>query len=201
MIIYGTNNIVLKSRTSKTAVCPHCQTQGSITFTVLSSYAHIFWIPMFPYRKRGLSECSHCKQVLKLKHMPKELQKEITRIKDESVSPKWQYAGIGVVVGIIAFAVFLSERDKAEEKVLLETPIIGDVYRYKAETASYSTMKVVDVVGDSVYVNLNDYVTNKMTGVHSIDIPKNYSMDVYSFAKTQLQEMYESGELYDVDRE
>ncbi|SFU42301.1 zinc-ribbon family protein [Pustulibacterium marinum] len=201
MIFYGHNSTKLATRTSKTAICPHCDTQGSITFHIFSKYAHIFWIPMFPYKKIAYSECDHCKQTLGFQKMPMVMQKEMKQIKEASVSPKWQFAGLGILVVLIIVGIISSKRSSALDKEYLETPIIGDVYEYKDNPSSYSTMKVVNVFNDSVYVVFNDYATNRMSGIDEIDIKKNYGTEEYVFGKEELANMYEAGDIYSVNRD
>ena len=70
MIVFGTRAAHIKSVLSKQAVCPNCNEKGSIIISVFRKHAHIFWIPMFPIGKRGISQCQNCKNVLSTKEMP-----------------------------------------------------------------------------------------------------------------------------------
>ena len=69
MIFYGTRAKVLATEII-TDKCTNCGTQGSVEMHIVQQYAHVFWIPMFATVKKGVSQCSHCKQVLKYKEMP-----------------------------------------------------------------------------------------------------------------------------------
>jgi hypothetical protein len=55
------------------------------------------------------------------------------------------------------------------------------------------------VLGDSVFVQINDYETNKVTGLN--DLKKEaYSEEVMGFSKAELKQMLEKGEIIDIER-
>src|SRR6187402_2989521 len=177
MIIYGSKPVHLKSVQSPTLVCPNCAQTGTVVLSAFSKHAHIFWIPVFPIGRMGVSQCQHCKQVLELKAMPHELKREYDILKAETKVPLWQFSGLGVIAVIIAFATYSSGEDKKKEAEYLANPVAGDVYRYKTESKQYSTLKVVSVSADSVFVSPNGYETNKMSGIYEIDKAENYAAE------------------------
>lgn len=200
MIIYGSRAVHLKTKQSKTAICPSCGTQGSLVFSVYRKHAHIFWIPLFPIGKKGASQCQHCKNVLKSKEMPEPLRRESDNLKSEAKGPIWQFAGLGLIALLIAFAGYASGKEKELEEEYIKSPQVGDVYEYKTETRSYSTMKIMSVSQDSVFVSPNEYEINKITKLYRIDKPENYSKLSYGISKNELKEMYDSGEILDINR-
>jgi hypothetical protein len=201
MIIYGTKAVNLQSKSSKTATCPNCQTEGSITFQVYRKHTHIFWIPLFPLGKNGYSECSHCKNVLEPKEMPRNMQMEMDTIKHESRGPLWQFAGIGLIAILIIWGIIAGEQDKKMELEYIAAPAINDIYEYKSEGGSYSTMKVLEVSDDSVFVVYNLYETNKKTKIYKIDKSANYSDDVYGISRYDINTMYVDGDIFDINRD
>ena len=200
MLIFGKKSVFLKSIHCKTTTCPSCKTQGSIVISVFRKHVHVYWIPLFPVGKIGLSQCLHCKNVLETKTMPEPIKREYENLKNETKGPIWQFAG----VGIIAFLIFSFIHDErvsknADLKFIL-LPKKGDIYKYKIEKRKYTTFKVIDVSKDSVLISQNKYVTNIKGEISNINKVENYSELPYGISKSRLKEMHDSGEIYDVYR-
>ena len=200
MIIYGSKAVHLKTAISKTAICPSCGTKGSLAFSVFRKHLHIFWIPLFPIGKKGVSQCQHCKNVLETKEMPEQIKREYDDLKHETEGPIWQFAGLMLIAILIALGYYASGEDKKQEIKYLANPQKGDIYKYKTETASYSTLKVAKVTNDSVFVFANEYEISKMRKIYKITKPENYSDLSYGISKTKLNDMYNSGEIFDINR-
>jgi hypothetical protein len=200
MIIYGSKAVHLKAIQPKALTCPSCNTQGSTVVSVFRRHAHIFWIPLFPIGKKGFSQCQHCKHVIEPKEMPESFRREYEFLKDDSKGPAWQFVGLGIIAVLIALIAYTSGENAKQELAYIETPQEGDVYEYKIENGSYSTLKVIGTSKDSVFVTPNDYVINKMSQLHKIDKAENYADFSYGVSKNRLKEMYDSGEIFDINR-
>jgi len=137
---------------------------------------------------------------MEVREMPEDLRREYQTLKSEASTPLWQFAGLALIMILIVAGTYSSKADEKKELEYISSPASGDVYKFKTETSNYSTMKVALVEGDSVYVSLNDYETNKMTGVYKIDKEENYSTEIYGMSKESLVDMYNSGKIYDVNR-
>lgn len=190
----------LVSAQSNTATCPSCGTKGSVLFSVFGRHAHVFWIPLFPIGKVGASQCQHCKHTLKSSEMPKDLKSEYLDLKATSKAPLWQFSGLVLLVGLVGLIQYSSGKNKELEKAYISEPIIGDVYRVKTEDNQYTAIKVGSVSSDSVYLYSNLYQTNKSSGISKIDIEENYATDMYAISKSQLNELYTTGEIMGVNR-
>ncbi|WP_299314284.1 zinc-ribbon domain-containing protein [uncultured Aquimarina sp.] len=200
MIIYGSKAVHIKSEQSKKSICISCGTQGSLTLSVFRRHAHIFWIPLFPIGKKGMSQCQHCKNVLKTKEMPEPIRKEYDILKNKAKGPIWQFTGLGILVVLIAWGSYVNGQDKKLETEYIVSPMDGDIYEYKIETNSYSTLKVTSVSKDSVFVSPNEYEISKKSRIYKINKSENYSEFSYGISKARLKEMYESGEIFDINR-
>ncbi|RYE96648.1 MAG: zinc-ribbon domain-containing protein, partial [Oxalobacteraceae bacterium] len=44
--------------------CVNCGTPDSLVAVVSTRYFQFFWIPVFPFTKRCVTVCTHCKQAL-----------------------------------------------------------------------------------------------------------------------------------------
>jgi hypothetical protein len=200
MIIYGSKAVHLITVPSNTATCPSCGTKGSLTFSIFRKHAHIFWIPLFPFGKAGMSQCQHCKQVLEKKEMPEPIRREYDTVKSEAKGPVWQFSGLGLLAVLMTSGYFASAEDKKLELVYLNAPQPGDIYEYKIETGSYSTLKVVDITDDSVFVSPNDYEINRRSKLRKIDKAHNYPDVAYGISRIELKDMYDSGEIFNINR-
>ena len=190
----------LKTEQSETAICPSCGTQGSLTINIFRKHAHIFWIPLFPFGKKGVSQCEHCNNILEMKEMPDSLKREFENLKNETKGLIWQFTGLGIIAILIVWGNYVNGEDKKTELEYLKSPQIGDVYEYKIETGSYSTLKVVGVKNDSIFVSPNEYEISKMSKMYKIDKSENYSNLSYGVSINKIKEMYDSGEIFDINR-
>jgi len=200
MLFFGKKSPVLHSETMFGKKCPHCNTAGSVEMRVVADYAHIYWIPFFPMGKKGVSFCQHCKQTLDYKQMPPNFQAEFDLMKTEVKTPVWQFAGLGVIASLIAFAVYQSNEAGKNYLLYLNNPQAGDLYGIKTELGSYSLLKVVSVNDDTVWVNSNAMQVSSIVKLHKIDEPQNFYELVEPMLKSKLLEMQQKGDLVNVKR-
>jgi zinc-ribbon family len=201
MIIYGTR---AKRLTHENLMdkCPNCGSLGTSEMHVFQKYAHVFWIPFFPIRKIGVSQCNHCKQVLKDNEMPGELKETYNRVKAGTKTPIWSFIG-AALLAVLIISIVISERDKdARIAKLVLQPAPGDVYEIKTKSNQYSLIRIEQVNGDTVLFRQNEYETNKLSGLD--DIRKKgmdaYSEDVYLMTRKGLKELYDKGSIEDIER-
>jgi hypothetical protein len=168
MIIYGTKAVHVQSVELPNHSCPGCGTKGSLVMSIFRKHAHIYWIPFFPYKKISVTQCQHCQLVLEDHNIPQPLWHIRTALKASSKGPIWQFAGL-FLIGVF---MFWGSRSDAEEKKghldKIQNPIAGDVYTYKMDSANYSTMKVVGVSTDSIFVVRNILAVNHLASLAKI---------------------------------
>ncbi|MFS2185294.1 hypothetical protein ACCC92_01400 [Mucilaginibacter sp. Mucisp84] len=201
MIIYGIKAKLLKAEiTSDT--CPNCNTANSIQMNVFQRWAHIFWIPFFPIGKTGVSQCLHCRQVLKLKEMPASLKLSYDNIKSQTTIPVWTFAGCFLlVIGSIFF--YISEKQKAKKvNQWVLSPQKNDVFHVKLKNDHYTLYRVNKVSGDSVYLALNKYESDREEGLDDIAAKGDTAYDnaQQGIAKPFLVEMAKEGSILDIER-
>lgn len=200
MIIYGTRAATLESFSLENEVCQNCDAKGSLVLTFYRKHAHIFWIPMFPIGKGGFSVCSNCKSTLEKKEMPESLRMEFQVLKNNVKGPLWQFSGLVLAAVLVALVATSIRSDNKREAEVLATPQVGDVYNHQLAKNGYSTLKVVEVSDDSVFVVANMYYSNKIMGVRKIEKPENYSDSAYGISKAQLLKMHSDGDIYSARR-
>lgn len=201
MVIFGSGSAHIKTASAGNLTCENCNNQGTISFSIFRKHAHIFWIPVFPLNKTGASECSHCQQVLKPKQMPERMKMEYKNFKSDAKGPIWQFSGSILIICLIAFAGYSSGKDKENTSKYLSEPAIGDVYEYKIESGSYSTMKVMQVTSDSLFMSFNDYEISKSTRIYKIDKEENYPDEIYGVSRQDLLDMNVEGDIMDINRD
>lgn len=106
MIIFGTRSKVLNGSTAS-ADCSHCSSTQTVRLSFVLTYFHIFWIPMFPISKKGVSQCSHCRQVLYANQMPNAL-KAVYQEERKKVKTPWGYRFGVILIGLFVLFVIVS---------------------------------------------------------------------------------------------
>lgn len=201
MIIYGSKN---KQLTNEVLFdkCENCGTQNAIELHVFQKYAHVFWIPIFPMGKTGLSQCNHCKQVLKLKEMPSSLKQSYENLKVKTKTPIWMFSGLLIIGFLIVFATYEGKQKDEKNAKLILTPLKGDIFEIRTKNSQYTLYKIEEVQADSVFLKINNYETNKISGLRDLKNKGNdsYSTDVFGFSKAELKVMLDKGEILDIDR-
>jgi len=200
MIVYGSRAVHLKSALLNTVTCESCGTKGSILLSLYRKHAHIFWIPLFPFGKTGVSQCQHCKSAFEKKEMPEPIEREYNRLKGETRGPIWQFAGIALIALLILWGNYASGQSDKRNQEYIASPTKGDIYKYTMESGSYSTLKVTEVSKDSVFVCPNEYAIGKVSKIYKIDKSENYSKMSYGISKDRIKEMFETGDILGVKR-
>ena len=198
MIVYGTKSKEL-AKEILTEKCPNCGTQNSTDLHVFQKYAHVFWIPFFPMGKTGVSQCNHCKQVLKLKDMPSSMKTSYETLKAQTKTPVWTFSGLALVAVIIAIGVMADKKKDERNAGLILTPQGGDIFEIKTRGNQYTLYKVDQVQGDTVFVKVSNYETNKESALSDLK-KKDYSEGVLGFSKAELKQMLDNGDIVDIDR-
>lgn len=200
MIIYGTKAVHLKSAQPRSMVCAHCGQTDTTVLSAYSKHAHIFWIPIFPVGRVGLSQCTHCKQTLEYKNMSRDLQLAYNNLQAETRVPIWQFVGLGLIAMLITFGVYSSGQDEKNRLAYVANPMAGDIYKYKTDDNNYSTLKIVSVSSDSIFVSPNKYQTDKMSGIYKLDKDENYPAESYGISRNDVKQMLLDKDIYDIDR-
>jgi hypothetical protein len=201
MIIYGSKaKQVAKEIISEK--CINCGTQLSIDMHVFQKYAHIFWVPLFPIGKTGVSQCDHCKQVLKLNEMPPSIKMAYENLKAQSKIPIWMFSGLALIALLIVSGMISAKNKDEKNAKLIVAPQKGDIFEIKTKEKKYTLYKVADVTTDSVFVLINSFESNVEKGIRDIKIKGESSFidDAYGFSKKELKMMLDDGEILDIDR-
>ncbi len=199
MIIYGTRSTLLKTE-YLFEPCPNCNTANSVQMNVFQQYAHIFWIPIFPIRKTGVSVCTNCRQVLKEKQMPASLKLSYQNLKSDTKIPIWHFTGIFLVF-LVVIAVVISDKQTSDKvSKLIMSPKKDDVFQIKLKDDVYTLYKVKKVEGDTVYFFANKYQTSEESGLSGLSDKEFDTAETYGLSKSELNNMNKNDEIIDIER-
>ncbi len=200
MIIFGSRAVHLQTIRLDDITCPSCNTNDSLVMIIYRKHAHVFWIPMFPIGKEGVSQCQHCKNLLEPHEMPSSIKKTYIELEKQTKGPIWQFAGAAILFLLVVWAGIAGRKNGKLEAEYISSPQIGDIYEYKIEPGHYSTLKVISISEDSVFVSPNEYEITKISKIYKINKPENYSEISFGISKDELKRMYYSRQIFDVNR-
>ncbi|GJM27378.1 MAG: hypothetical protein DHS20C17_00130 [Cyclobacteriaceae bacterium] len=202
MIIYGWNSKNIKQAELDAYQCPKCGEKKSV-LAIFAHYLHIFWIPLFPFKKSAKIVCAHCQLDTEEKTLPDEMKVTIRQLKSKVSHPKSLFSGLIVIFIAVAFFSFRSVQNANLEQSYVENPQVGDVYIIKGpdETSEYNhfLFKINEIEEDSIWVSFSSYTYNGL--VDKLDSRDGFYDIMYSMHKGVLVEFQESGELKKVLRD
>jgi len=105
MIIFGRRTILLLTQYIL-GTCHYCSNRDTLQMNIFQRYLHIFWIPVVPIGKTGVSQCAHCKQVLTMSQMPDDLKLSYDNLKLEAKTPWWAFSGLFLIGVFVLFSIF-----------------------------------------------------------------------------------------------
>lgn len=201
MIVYGekSKEILSESLPDK---CSNCGAENSLKMHVFQKYAHVFSLPSFPTGKTAETECSNCKQVIKLEEMTDSFKEEYKRLKSKSNTSVYYYSWLIAVAIVIIFIILANGKSGNKNADLIETAQIGDVYQIKTPEHQYTLIKVEKVVGDSVYFLENQFESNNLDGLKEIEKKwdSSYLPQLKSFTKFQLLSALKRKKIIEIER-
>lgn len=203
MIIYGWNTSNLKqAQLGDSYECPDCRHRDSV-LAIFASYVHIFWIPLFPYKKRAQIICMNCDRAEEDKYMESDMKQKVRQLKKSVKTPWWMFSGVGIVLILFTFSFVSAFLDGQEQTSLASSPEVGDVYviHDREETSEYNhyLMKVLSVAEDSLFVTVTSYSYNGV--VDQLD-PKDGFYDIsFGIHKNEIIRQDETGELKRIYRD
>jgi hypothetical protein len=86
---------------------------------------------------------------------------------------------------------------------MIQSPEIGDIYKYRSIDGDYSLLKVSEIRGDTVYVFSNSFATKNVTSMRKLINASAFSYNKVASTKlrSDLIQMFENGEIITIERE
>ncbi len=207
MIIFGTKTKILKSKDSTTYDCENCNSKGSVTFSFMARYFHIFWIPIFPISKKGISQCSHCKQVLYANEMNPRMKQDCASASTNTKIPITHYFGLFIIELFFCLVIFSIVKNSIDETKFLATPQVDDLYKIEKNDA-YTLYKIAEIKGDTLFFKMHSMAVRKYTGLNNLKkkYKNDYSDETIKFTKDQIKSMKSDsksdfGKIYSIERD
>ena len=202
MFVYGWNGRVIKEAPFKGQKCVSCQNETT-HIVITSQYAHVFWIPMFPYKKKLSIVCTHCGYEAEPSEVSDEVRAMAKQLKSSVRTPWYLYFGLIAIVVLIGVFQIQGIFDGRKDKEMLENPQVNDVYHLfnpdEPTTYKYSFLKVTQVVGDSVHVAPNSFGYDGR--VYQLDYQDGFYDIYYSYHKSELLNLFQEDKIIDISRE
>lgn len=200
MIIYGRSGAKnVQTKSIPHISCPSCEAD-MLEASIYSTYAHVYWIPLFSLGKKSFVQCCNCGKEFSKKERPVQAENKILELKSQYRIPVWHFAGVFLLAFMVMGFNYSDRQDRKEAQTLLLAPTTGDIYELKMDAKEYTTFKVLDNEGDSLAIIYNIYATNKAEGLPEINKAENYTDAIFTIGKDQLTEMFEDGTILDIER-
>ncbi|QNK63246.1 zinc-ribbon domain-containing protein [Pedobacter sp. PAMC26386] len=108
IFFFGTRSKAILTILLKNLECLYCKQTDTVFLNIISTYAHLFWIPLFPVGKKKFTVCSHCRQTLAENQMPMEYKAAIAQENINAKVPVWQFAGLIIIGCLIVVPILFS---------------------------------------------------------------------------------------------
>jgi len=201
MLKYGTLGSHFSTQPLPDAACPACHTPHAVQVSLVSCYAHVYRIPLFPHQKLAALHCTQCGADWANNAWPAALAPAVRALKQQTPAPTWTWVGAFLLVLLASFGLVGSLRNARADEVLLERPRAGDVYTVRSDSAQlYSLLKVRQASGNSIELVANNYQTPDASPINFLNAPARYSHEPFVLTRLDLQIMRRKGQLTDVDR-
>ncbi len=87
--------------------CPNCEENNTTYIVIYSIYYHVFWIPVFPYQKEVVANCSECGFLRNEIKFGPELVKLFKEKRKDYRHPLWTYT-LAIIFGGIIIAIIIA---------------------------------------------------------------------------------------------
>ena len=107
-IKYGTRTISIGVYDPPFFQCPNCKGLNTVSFSITSTYYHIWYIPVLPFDKDGYARCSDCNLKIDSIKYSRFTKDEYKEVKKKFRHPFYPYTLIAIflspfIIGIIAY--------------------------------------------------------------------------------------------------
>lgn len=202
MVIYGWKTKDIKKSVTFGEGCKECGSQKT-HIVGYSKYFHLFWIPMFPYKKTLEILCDNC-NYLGTPDGFKGRSHDIYKSKKSKVkSPFYMYSGTILILAAITYFYIHSDDLKNQYAEYIQDPQKDDILLIHipndTSSYSYSFLKITRIAGDSVWASRNAYSYNGY--LFELDSMDGFYERIEGlYLKTRLVQMFEDEEIVKVQR-
>lgn len=203
MIIFGTRSKISGGEEVRQAVCSSCGNAG-INMHSAHSYFHVYWIPVFPYKRETISECQHCKEARVGKEIPPEYHSVAGTSAGKPKPPLYMFSGLMIFAIIMGVGYHSNRQETQLTTQFLASPQINDLYIVKAqdvfgqkpEKGVYTVLQVKSINGEAVQFVPSRFLYSNVSGAEN-DISDGstrsneyFAPDTMEFDKTRLNQLH-----------
>jgi hypothetical protein len=105
LYVFGTKGKAIKGKVVENEACTHCG-QTTQVVTPVIRYFHIFWIPVFLYKKIFVLVCPHCKKQTTSKQVFEPKASKLKELAYEGVNTYFYYTGAVFIAAVLLFSMF-----------------------------------------------------------------------------------------------
>jgi MFS-type transporter involved in bile tolerance (Atg22 family) len=109
-IIYGSRKTSIGIFEPPFYKCPNCGELHTTYIIVYSIYYHIFWIPVFPYQKDAIANCSACSFLRNEIKFGPNLIKEFEEKRKEYKHPWWAWSWVIIFLALILTIIIVAPK-------------------------------------------------------------------------------------------
>ncbi|HNP33323.1 MAG TPA: zinc-ribbon domain-containing protein [Flavobacterium sp.] len=208
MFSYGIKSKTLREGELTNLHCEYCgEDETYMEYTFSQKYFHLYFIPIFPLRKKVAVCCDDCGMEYYNDSIPKAAAKRLNQIKDRHPirTPVWMYSGSIIIVLFFIWAFWQSGRHDVTEGEYIKEPKKGDVFYIESKPKKYSTVyttwRIDKVDKENVYVTYNDSSVSKYTAVFGILNQRYYTTKKGIYTRKKIQELYKKDSIVSITRE
>jgi len=200
-LILGNRTAIIARKGIESVICSRCDSAGRLVYQVHSRHLHVFWILLFSADKYGSVYCEKCRALREEEDVPDELYADLEEFVKETKAPPWQYTGIALTIMALIIVPNFIKIKKNENIQMLSKPQIGDIYEFITQNRTYSTLLVIEINEDSIWVAPNRYSTSKIENLHKIKLEHYHYPELKrGICRNNLIEKYIEGEILKITR-
>lgn len=204
MVFWGIKSKKLREGELTDIPCEHCgETETYMEYTFIQKYFHLYFVPLFPLKRKLEVYCDDCCVTYSGNKIPKAAVKKLNHITDRHPvrTPVWMFSGAAVLVLFFTWAFYQSGKNDNLEAGYIDNPKKGDVYFFDSASVKYSTLRIDKVDKDTVHYTINDTFVSKYVKVFSINKDKYYTDKKGSESRKRIKRLYQKDSIISISRE
>ena len=196
LFVFGIRVVRIANFIDTDYMCYRCRSfEREVNF--YQSYFHFCLIPVFPVgQKKILVRCKNCGDETQTEALVEKYSKTVK-------TPLWFYSAIFLSILLAAAWLYWHQSAEKKHRKYIANPVKGDVYTIREEKNtgnSYYFLQVIDNRGDSILaLSSNLEYGYPLDHLEADDFF--VKSDTLHFAKKDLYEMLNNGEIYSINRD
>ncbi|HIP49057.1 MAG TPA: zinc-ribbon domain-containing protein [Lutibacter sp.] len=200
MIVYGTGSKDLGEKLITNEKCPHCGEFNKIHLHGIARYFDVFWIPIFPFKKKIIAVCHNCDTEIPKKEASPSLIDKISLEKSSFKIPIYLFSGLILIVLAIGFFQYSSSKHKSFVESRVENIQKNDILVFKHNMEDYTFAKVDSIYKGAVFFKNSNYSYNKKPSLSDynkalIDNSDFFDSESYYYTINEIDSLHKNGVL------